>query len=260
MPCLYIVSTPIGNLEDITYRAVRILKEVDAIVCEDTRHTRTLLDHYEIKKPMYSFHERSSDKDLKFIVSLLESGKNLAYVTDAGTPGIADPGNKLVSWIMDHGSKDDLMRDTSYVLRDISVVPVPGPSALTAAISICGFNMQEFRFFGFLPHKKGRRTRIKEIVESNVPVVLFESKYRIQKLFEEFIAISTSVVGARLIAPLQEDNEYSNFKHRQCFVANDLTKKFETVYRGAIEEVASQLAQNTPKGEFVVIINHFFGG
>lgn len=257
MPCLYIVSTPIGNLEDITLRAIRILKEVDAIVCEDTRHTRTLLDHYEIKKPMYSFHERSSDKDLKFIVSLLESGKNLAYVTDAGTPGIADPGNKLVSRlcqgyggqarIMEQGSRDrkqgiqndvnELALTTNhYPLSAVNVVPIPGPSSLAAAISVCGFNMQEFRFFGFLPHKKGRQTKIKEIVASEVPIVLFESKYRIQKLFEELVKFGIQ-------------------NNRQIVVCNDLTKKFERVYRGTVEMVGKEIAASEPKGEFVVIID-----
>jgi len=229
MSTLYIVSTPIGHLEDITLRAIRVLKEVDAIVCEDTRHTRTLLDHYEIQKPMYAFHERSSEKHLKYIVSLLSSGKSLAYVTDAGTPGIADPGNRLIAEVF------RMTNETNDELR-MMVIPIPGPSALTAAISICGFNMQAFRFFGFLPHRRGRQTKMKEIIESDVPVVLFESKYRIKKLFEELIQHG-----------IQND--------RRVVVCNDLTKKFEAVNRGTIEEVCASLQKNSPKGEFVVVID-----
>lgn len=230
MSTLYIVSTPIGNLEDITFRAIRILKEVDAIVCEDTRHTRTLLDHFQIKKPLYSLHERSSEKEYDFIVTKLLEGKNLAYVTDAGTPGIADPGGRLVSCAV----------GTQHIvpLREerMEVIPIPGPSSLSAAISISGFNMQEFRFFGFLPHKKGRQKKIKEIIASGYPVVLFESKYRITKLLEELI-------------------QFGIQKDCQIVAANDLTKKFERIYRGTTEEVLKEIKSEEPKGEFVVIIS-----
>jgi len=149
---LYIVATPIGNLEDITLRALRILKEVDLVLCEDTRETGKLLHHYEIKKPLKSFHAQSKLSRIDDIIEILREGKSLALVTDAGTPAISDPGSFLIQKIKEE-------------LPETKIVPIPGASALTAAFSASGITGGEFTFLGFLPHKKGRETLFKEITQ-----------------------------------------------------------------------------------------------
>ena len=215
MGILYIVATPIGNLEDITLRALRILKEVDLILCEDTRVTKKLLDHYEIKSPTMSYHQHSGVIKSDKVLSRLNQGKSLALVTDAGTPGVCDPGGKIIA---------------EAVLAGHQVIPIPGPSALAAAVSIAGLPLDKFLFLGFLPHKKGRQTLLKKIAESDYPVILYESVHRIEKLLNE-------------LSPLS-----------QVVVCRELTKKFETIYRGTAEEVKAKLKMPEIKGEFTVII------
>lgn len=215
---LYIVGTPIGNLDDITIRAQVILKEVEAVICEDTRVASKLLKHLNIRKKLYSINQHSKTESLAYIVNLLKNN-SLAYITDAGTPGLADPGGKLVS---------------AAVRADIQVVPIPGPSALVSAISIAGINLQEFIFLGWPPHKKGRQTFFNTVAESKQPVIFFESTHRIIK------ALLT-------IAELMPT--------RQLIVAREMTKKFETIYRGIAPEVINQLEQTSAKGEFVVIVD-----
>ena len=220
MATLYIVATPIGNLEDITFRAVETLMKVDLIACEDTRHTKRLLERYKIITPCISYHQYSKAPQVQKIIQELKAGKNIALVTDAGTPGISDPGNKLVAAV------------SAY--PDITVVAIPGPSALTAAASISGLPTDEFLFLGFLPHKKGRETLFKEINESQRTVIFYESTHRIVKTLERL---------AEVLPP-----------QRQIAVARELTKQFETIYRGNTQEVLEKLKNDSTKGEFVVIV------
>jgi len=225
MANLYIVATPIGNLEDISLRALRVLREVDLILCEDTRVTKKLLDRYQIKKPLLSYHQHSKLQKLDYIISLLKEGKNLALVSDSGTPGVSDPGNKLVEKVVE-------------VLSDqVKIVPIPGPSALTCAASVSGFSMDKFLFFGFLPKKKKRKEVLKEILRSKYPVIFYESPHRIIKTLKE----------------LNLEAETYNLEPK-VVVCRELTKKFETIYRGKIEEVIEKIEKNQIKGEFVVIV------
>lgn len=213
---LYIVATPIGNLGDITLRALETLKSVDFILCEDTRHTQKILNHFEIKTPTISYHQHSDERKLKEIKEILASGKSLALVTDAGTPGISDPGNKLVSVISDHRSP---------------IIPIPGPSALTAALSVSGFDTSKVLFLGFPPHK-GRAKFFKEVAEAQHTVAFYESNHRIKKCLGELMEILD--------------------KKRQICVCRELTKQFETIYRGTIEEILQM--KIVEKGEFVILI------
>jgi len=216
MSKLYIVATPIGNLEDITLRALRTLKEVDLVLCEDTRVTKKLLNHYDITTATLSYHQHSGKIKSDIILNVLEQGQNVALVTDAGTPGVSDPGNKLVKEAVDHG---------------YDVEAIPGASAISTAISLAGLQMDRFLFLGFLPHKKGRQTMLKEIEASKYPVIVYESVHRIEKLLLE----------------LAQDDE--------LVLLRELTKKFETVYRGKVGQVLEMLKADKVKGEFVVIIN-----
>lgn len=217
MPALYIIATPIGNLEDITLRACRILREVDIIVAEDTRQTKKLLSHLALHKPLISLHKFSSDQSINHVLSLLQEGKNVAYVVDAGTPGISDPGAYLVQKALEAG---------------ISMVPIPGASALTTLLSVAGIPTDKFLFLGFLPRKKGRKTIFKTIAASPYPVVFFESPHRIIKTLQEL----------------------TNLAEFYCIVGRELTKKFEHIYRGTIPEVITQITQDKVKGEFTVIV------
>ncbi len=212
---LYIVATPIGNLKDITYRAIEVLKLVDFIACEDTRHTKILLDYYKIKTPTISYFQHSKVTKLNKLVSLLAEGKNIALVTDSGTPGISDPGQKLIFEAVNH---------------KIEVVPIPGPVAAIAALSISGFKLSKFLFIGFLPKKKGRQTKLRELSKEKRVIVLYESPYRI-------------------IKTLNDLKEFLG--DREVVLCRELTKKFEEVYRGEISEVLPQIK---PKGEFVIVI------
>lgn len=221
MSVLYIVATPIGNLEDLSQHALRVLSEVDLILCEDTRVTQKLLEHYQIKTPTLSYHQHSKLKRIDYIINLLKRGKNLALVSDAGTPGISDPGNLLV-------------REAIARLRDgVKIVPVPGPSALTIAASISGFPMDRFLFLGFPPAKKKRKKFFEEVVSSKYPVIFYESPYRIIKTLKELSSFK---------------------KNLSVMVCRELTKKFETIYRGTVEEILNQLLKGEIKGEFMVIV------
>ena len=204
-------------------RALRILGEVDLILCEDTRVTRKLLDRYQIKTAVESFHSHSKKPKVEKILSLLEAGKNLAYVVDAGTPGISDPGAALVARIRNE-------------LPEVKIVPVPGPSALTAALSVSGIPADEFVFFGFLPHKKGRQTKLKEIAALEKTVVLYESPHRVLKLLEKLAAV---------LEP-----------GRKIVVARELTKIYEEVKIDTAVELLEYYKNNPDRvrGEFVVII------
>ena len=217
---LYIVATPIGNLEDITFRAIKTLKEADLVACEDTRVTRKLLDRYGIKKPAISYFQHSKLAKISQIISSLKTGKNVALVTDAGTPGISDPGNKLVE---------------EAVRNNIHVTPIPGPSGLTALASVAGIDMQRFIFLGFPPHKKGRETFFKEVVASKYPVIYFDSVHRVIKNLELLEKIAPG---------------------KKVILGRELTKMFEEIVRGTVEECLEYFEKNKSKikGEFVVIV------
>lgn len=241
---LYIVATPIGNLGDITLRALETLKSVDFILCEDTRHTQKILNHFEIKTPTISYHQHSDEKKLREIKEILESGKSLALVTDAGTPGISDPGNKLVASVIarrpfadeaiqnDH---DGLPR-SFRVARNDSVVPIPGVSAVITALSVSGFPTDKFLFLGFPPHK-GRAKFFKEVAEAKHTVAFYESNHRIKKCLGELKDVLCRDAKSCV---------------SQVCVCRELTKQFETIYRGTIEEILQM--KILEKGEFVVVI------
>lgn len=218
---LYIVATPIGNLEDITLRALRILKDVDFVACEDTRVTRKLLNHYNIATPAIVYHQHTKDDKIQKIIDELLAGKNVALVTDAGTPGVSDPGNILVA---------------EAIANDIVVLPIPGASALASIISIAGIDMQQFTFLGFPPHKKGRETYFKKVSALEIPVIYYESPHRVLKNLEMLAKFST---GKKII------------------LGRELTKMFEEVVRGSIEEVQAYFANNPTKikGEFVIVVH-----
>ncbi len=224
MATLYIIGTPIGNLEDVTLRALRVLKEVDFVLCEDTRVTNRLLSKYHIETRLLSYHAQSKVTKVEKIFALLEEGKNLALVSDAGTPCISDPGVLLVSQVLEKfGDK-------------VSIVPIPGPSALTTALSAIGISVAEFTFLGFLPHKKGRETLFKEIAESKRVMAFYESPHRIEKTFESL---------EKFCGP-----------ERRIIVARELTKIYEEFVRGTVTEVRAHFTHNPDKvrGEFVVIV------
>lgn len=215
---LYVVATPIGNLSDITFRAIETLKSVDLIICEDTRVTKILLDHYQITKPMFVINAQNESRKIPELMDKIGSGLNCAFVSDAGTPSISDPGTRVVN---------------SAIKNGIEVIGIPGPSAVTLALSISGLPTDAFVFEGFLPQKKGRHTKLKELVTEERTIVLYESTYRIEKLLNEL-------------------NEY--FPERQIAVCRELTKKFEEVWRGTASEILSEFDKKVTKGEFVVII------
>jgi len=220
MPTLYLVATPIGNLEDLSFRALRILKEVDYILSEDTRVSQKLLSHYSVKTPLISYHHHSDQAKLDKIFKLFSAGKDLALVTDAGTPGIADPGGQLVKAVREQFGEE------------IKIIPIPGASALTALLSVAGIAADKFWFFGFLPHKKGRQSALKAIAASEYPVVIYESKHRILKLLAELDPQSKVVLG------------------------RELSKLHESFYFGSPLEISEQLGRQPAalKGEFVLVI------
>jgi 16S rRNA (cytidine1402-2'-O)-methyltransferase len=229
MGILYIVATPIGNLKDITFRAIETLKEVDLILCEDTRQTIKLLNYYNISKPLISYFQHSKISKIDYILNQLKQGKKLALVTDAGTPGISDPGGKLIEIITTR-------------LPACSIVSIPGPSALTTALSISGLPADKFIFMGFPPSKKGREKFFKKILESEYTVVFYESAHRILKTLSQLNNL------------LKIQNSLPKTKFVVC---RELTKKFETIYRGNIEEIIKTLEsdKNNLKGEFVIVLH-----
>lgn len=228
MGILYIVATPIGNLKDITLRAIEILKEVDFILCEDSRQTIKLLQKYNISKPLISYFQHSKVAKTDYILEQLEKGKKLALVTDAGTPGISDPGNQLIELVV-------------LRLPDVQIIPLPGPSALITALSASGFPTDKFIFMGFPPQKKGRKKFFKKIVEAEYTVAFYESTHRITKTLDQLKKVL---------------NPQSSILNTKFIVCRELTKKFETIYRGNINGIIEQLNKdkNAVKGEFVVIV------
>ncbi len=219
---LYVVATPIGNLGDITYRAVEVLKSVDLILCEDTRTSKVLLNHYGISNKTSSYHAHSSKDKHDSIVAMLEAGQNIALISDAGTPGISDPGSLLISHIRIH-------------YADIPVIPVPGVSAITTLLSVSGFMGNEFSFLGFVPHKKGRETFFKNIGSIEHTVIFYESCHRIVKTLES-------------LALYEETHTIT--------IGREMTKKFETYTTGSISLALEQVKKdaNQQKGEFVVML------
>ncbi|MEK9160519.1 MAG: 16S rRNA (cytidine(1402)-2'-O)-methyltransferase [Patescibacteria group bacterium] len=224
MGTLSVVATPIGNLGDITLRAIDTLKEADMIACEDTRVTAKLLARYDIRKPLMIFHAQSGRLASERILANLAEGKRVALVTDAGTPGISDPGNELVA-------------EVRRRLPDIRIEAIPGPSALTAALSIAGVRSHEFTFLGFLPHKKGRQTLFREIASMPRAVVFYESPHRIGK----------ALASLSEVLPLG----------RTVTVARELTKIYESVVQGSPQEVEEYFKAHPgeERGEFVVIVS-----
>lgn len=218
---LAIVATPIGNLEDLTFRARRTLREADFVICEDTRVTQVLLNKYEIKNELVSYHQHSRIHRVEEIIERIKRGQNAVLVSDAGTPGISDPGNVLVARAVETG---------------LLVEPIPGPSSLTALLSIAGLGTDRFRFLGFIPHKKGRQTLIESISQAVEPVIFFESPHRIVKTLQSLIEVSRPDTW--------------------LVVGRELTKKFEEIIRGRPAEVLAAI-QSSPehqKGEFVVLV------
>ena len=225
MTKFYVISTPIGNLEDITLRAIRVLKEADLVLCEDTRVTKKLFSQYGISTPSMSYHAQSGDAKVEIILDEIAKGKNIALVTDAGTPGISDPGSLLVSKIR-----------VQY--PDLEIISIPGASALTAALSVAGVPTHEFIFLGFMPHKKGRETLFKEIVAAERTIVFYESTHRIMKTLESL-------------------KEYLQGSPKKVTLVREITKIYEEVIQGSAEEVEKTLISipEKQKGEFVVIVS-----
>ncbi|MGD8306311.1 MAG: 16S rRNA (cytidine(1402)-2'-O)-methyltransferase [Ignavibacteria bacterium] len=215
---IYIVSTPIGNLKDITFRALEVIDEVDFILCEDTRITSRILQHYKLRKELISFNAFSESKKIPSILKRIAKGENCALLSDAGTPLISDPGVRLIS---------------QAIKEDIEIIPIPGATALIAALTFSGLPTDSFIFEGFIPQKKGRQKILKELALEKRTIVIYESTYRIKKLLEE-------------IASYMPD--------RYLVVCRELTKKFEETWRGYAEEIISDLDKKTLKGEFVVVL------
>jgi len=239
---LYIIATPIGNLADITLRALEILKSMDYILCEDTRVTKNLLNFYEIKnKKLISYHQHTDNNKINKLVSLIRDN-NVALVTDAGTPGISDPGNKLISELLTHFSGGPTLAKAS---EKIEIVPIPGASALTTALSISGLPTDEFVFLGFVPNKKGRQKFLQQVLNEKRTVIFYESKYRIVKALEQLC--HPELVSGSNEMPKQVRHD------KKFVVCRELTKKFETIYRGNISEVLEQVKNDKIKGEYTVI-------
>ncbi len=215
---LYLVATPIGNLEDITYRAVKVLAAVDVIAAEDTRKTRILLDHYGISKPMLSYYSYNERQRTPELIEKLLAGQSIAVVSDAGTPGISDPAFYLVREALAHS---------------IPLVPIPGASAFISALVVSGLPTERFVFEGFLPQKKGRKTRLDILAREERTIILYESPHRVVRTVEDII---------------------SNWGERNIVVARELTKKFEEIVRGPASLVLRELSNRKTRGEYVLIV------
>lgn len=216
---LFVVATPIGNLEDITFRAVETLKKADYVVCEDTRRTKILLKKYGVDTPLLSYHAHSSQAKVGKIINLLKEGKDLALVSDAGTPGISDPGYKIVS---------------EAVRAKVKVIPIPGSAAFLTALQASGVPINRFIYLGFLPTKKGRKTLFEGLQNEDKTVVFYESPYRIKKT-------------------LAQMKEYLG-SEKQVVIARELTKIHEEFLRGTVEEMIEHFEECKPRGEMVVIV------
>ena len=215
---LFVVGTPIGNLEDVTLRAISTLQSVDIILAEDTRNSKKLLDAHKIETKMISYHEHSNDNEIKKIIDLLLEGKDLALISDAGTPTISDPGYGLIRDCIKH---------------DIVIVPIPGVSAITAAMSVSGLPSDSFTFFGFLPQKKGRLKKIELLKNIENTVILFESPYRLEKTLNQLL---------------------EHLGNRSVVVGRELTKLYEEVIRGNLTSVIKYFSKSKVKGEIVIMI------
>jgi len=216
---LYIVATPIGNLKDITFRAVEVLKSVDLIACEDTRHTKILLDHYSIKTSTTSFYQHNRFIKGEYLLKLLQEGKNIALVSDAGIPGILDPGYNLVNLA---------------IKNNIEMTVIPGASAFVNALVLSGKPAHEFIFAGFLPNRtQARQNRLKELARAKLTLVIYESCHRILATLEDILAV---------------------FGDKEIAVARELTKKFEETKRAKASQIVAYFQKNKPRGEFIVII------
>ena len=215
---LFVVGTPIGNLKDVTLRAISTLQSVDIILAEDTRNSKKLLDAHKIETKMISYHEHSNDKEIKKIIDLLLEGKDLALISDAGTPTISDPGYGLIRDCIKH---------------DIVIVPIPGVSAITAAMSVSGLPSDSFTFVGFLPQKKGRLKKIELLKNIESTVILFESPYRLEKTLNQLL---------------------EHLGNRSVVVGRELTKLYEEVIRGNLTDVIKYFSKSKVKGEIVIMI------
>ncbi|MFH1238881.1 MAG: 16S rRNA (cytidine(1402)-2'-O)-methyltransferase [bacterium] len=221
---LYIVATPIGNLEDITLRALRMLKEVDLIACEDTRQTKKLLTHYDIHKPLTSYYQHSKLEKVELLLTWLKEGKNIALVTDSGTPGISDPGFVIINRAIEEG---------------IEVIPLPGPSALITAVIASGLPANGFVFWGFLPRKKGKiKKELWKAAQAGKTIIVYESPFRL-------------LATLKIISETLVDCEVA--------VARELTKKFEEIIRGKVTEVMEKIKDRQIKGEIVIVISPLAG-
>lgn len=217
---LYLIATPIGNLADITYRALTVIEQCDYLLCEDTRRSRILLSHYKLNKPLKSYHLFNEKSRLPQVLADLKEGKIIGLLSDAGTPCLADPGERLVAACHDNG---------------LAVNPLPGPSAVLAALCSSGIEASRFQFVGFLPKKKGRLTRLlQEMLDYSGASICFETPHRIRATLQLFATLAPE---------------------RLLFVGRELTKKFETHYRGTSTSILEQWGPTSPKGEFVVIVS-----
>ena len=219
MPKLYIIPTPIGNLEDMTYRAVRLLKEVDIVLAEDTRTSQVLLKHYGIERKLFLHHKCNEHQTVEFVASRIEAGESVALISDAGTPGISDPGFLLVRTCLERG---------------LEVETLPGATAFVPALVQSGFPCDRFCFEGFLPQKKGRKKRLAALADESRTMIFYESPFRVLKALGEF----AEAFGAE----------------RKVSVSRELSKKFEQTVRGTISEVIAHFEAHPPKGEFVMIV------
>lgn len=215
---LYIVSTPIGNLDDISRRALAILEGVDLIAAEDTRKSRFMLEHFSIRKPLVSYYGYNEHRRSPELVRKLKEGRSVAVITDAGTPGISDPASVVIR---------------EAVAAGVTVIPVPGASALLAALVVSGLPTDRFVFEGFLPVKKGRKTRLEELAGEARTIVIYESPHRIQRTLEDILA----ALGDRPMALVRE-----------------VTKKFEEVQRGPVSAILESVRQRTARGEYVIVL------
>lgn len=216
---LYLCATPIGNLEDITLRALRILKEVDLIAAEDTRHTQKLLNHFEIAKPLTSYFEHNKREKGPLLINMLLEGKDIALVTDAGTPGVSDPGADLVRLCID---------------ADVQVVPIPGPSAMLGALVVSGLPTNHFSFYGFWPREKGSRDHFwTDVRKQRSTLIFYEAPHRLLKTLQSML----TVLG-----------------NRQAAAARELTKRYEEVVRGKLSDLLAHFVEQAPRGEFTLVI------
>ena len=216
---LFVIPTPVGNLEDITLRALRILQEVDIVFAEDTRVTKKLLDNYNIHKQILSYHQHNEHQQLNNYINVIERSNSVALVSDAGTPSISDPGFLLIR---------------ACIQNDIEIECLPGATAFVPALVNSGFPSDRFYFYGFLPHKKGRKTAIERLANINETIILYESPFRLIKTLEEFKNVFAS--------------------DRQICVCRELTKIYEEIVRGTVEEVLTHFSNKVVKGEIVIII------